>query len=150
MPTCYAFRNFARNCLHRCFDACLSEPLHTIVCALQADPNFAPLTQEFKRALDLQAECFVIPIICPGYVFPKKIVNGRMTNDINYDAWWPTNMSELKDHALFVNLQNRAEWRSRVELELLPAINSCLSGATIVCACARACLSLIFRASRAR
>jgi len=82
--------------------------------------------------VDLQAGSFVIPIVCPGYVFPNKIVNGRMTTDINFHAWWPTNMNELKDHALFVNLQNRAEWRSRVELELLPAINSFLSGAIIV------------------
>jgi hypothetical protein len=74
----------------------------------------------------------VIPVICPGYVFPHKIVNTRVSDYIDFEAWWPKSMPQLKDHSLFVNLQNRAEWRSRVDLELLPAINSFLAGAVHV------------------
>jgi len=85
-------------------------------------------TQEFKEAADCPAGLFVIPIICTGYVFPRKIVNGRVTAYSDFQTWWPKSMPQLKDHSLFVNLQNRAEWRSRVDLELLPAINSFLAG----------------------
>ena len=36
-------------------------------------------------------------------------------------------MPEMKQHTLFVNLQKRAEWRTRIRAELLPAIYGCLA-----------------------
>ena len=68
--------------------------------------------QQFRAAV--AARKVIIPIICPGYEIK------------NYNEWWPSNMSEMKAHALFVDMRNMKaspdELLSKVCNELLPQI----------------------------
>jgi hypothetical protein len=83
---------------------------------------------QFEKAVN--ASLAIIPLICPGYEFPKKHRNGILTNEPDYSRWWPPQMPRMRDHSLFVNLSKRDEWRTVIKEALYPAIAKYLTGKT--------------------
>ena len=69
--------------------------------------------QQFRAAV--ARGLVLIPVIAPGY-------------DIqDYARWWPDDLPELQQHALFVDLRDKAQWLQKVEGELLLQIDKFLS-----------------------
>ena len=90
---------------------------------LQADLTdlLKPL-QQFHAAVD--AKLAIIPVISKGYKFPYK-----EDGSPDYSCWWPANMSELKNHALFVDLRNSDAKDPQIDKflrELVPQIHKFL------------------------
>ena len=59
----------------------------------------------------------IIPVIMPGFLLGSGSRPGE---------WWPESMPELREHALFVDLRERADWDSVVAEQLLPQVEKFL------------------------
>jgi len=80
------------------------------------DPRLAAdstAVQQFRAAV--ARGLVLIPVIAPGY------------NIQDYSRWWPDDLPELRQYALFVDLRAEEEWPQKVEGELLRQINKFLS-----------------------
>ena len=80
------------------------------------DPRLAAdsaAVQQFRAAH--RRGLVLIPVIAPGYGIQ------------DYAHWWPGDLPELQQFALFVDLRAKEQWPTKVEGELLPQINKFLS-----------------------